>query len=83
MRTDHAGDADLGLHAGFQLLGFGTGPGESGAEPSAAAKAKGKRAVKCDACLNEANGPACVNACPTGAAVRIGPERFIDLIEKP
>ena len=51
--------------------------------PSAAAKEKGKKAVKCDACLGEKSGPACVNACPTGAAIRIGPERFIELIDNP
>jgi len=65
------------------LLGLGSGPGEAPPAPTAAAKAKGKRAVKCDACMNEKHGPACVKACPTGAAIRIGPERFIDLIEKP
>ena len=66
------------------LFGAGSGPGEAvGAHPSADAKAKGKRAKKCDACINEKSGPACVNACPTGAAIRIGPERFIELIEKP
>ena len=41
---------------------------------------RGKKAVKCDACVEVANGPACVKACPTGAALRIGPERFIDLV---
>jgi thioredoxin reductase/Fe-S-cluster-containing hydrogenase component 2/CRP-like cAMP-binding protein len=66
------------------LFGAGPGPGEAVDAPvTAKAKAKGKRAMKCDACINEKSGPACVNSCPTGAAIRIGPERFIELIEKP
>jgi Fe-S-cluster-containing hydrogenase component 2 len=66
------------------LLGRGPGPGETpGYTPDAAAKEKGKKAVKCDACLGRKAGPACVNACPTGAAIRIGPERYIELLDKP
>ena len=55
---------------------FGSGPGvgeEHDYHPTSAAKAKGKKATKCDACGSVSNGPACVKACPTGAAVRIGP----------
>ena len=52
---------------------------QPGYEPSAAAKEKGKKAVKCDACVGIDGGPACVRACPTGAAIRIGPEQFVDL----
>ena len=47
-----------------------------------AAKAKGKKAVKCDACVSVPTGPACVKACPTGAAMRIGPSQFVDLVEE-
>jgi len=65
------------------LAGLGPGPGEEREyHPTAAAKDKGKKAVKCDACIGVENGPACVKACPTGAAIRVGPERFIDLIEE-
>jgi Fe-S-cluster-containing hydrogenase component 2 len=65
------------------LMGLGPGPGEEpDYHPSAAAKAKGKKAVKCDACLGRKQGPACVSACPTGAAMRIGPDQFLDLIEE-
>ncbi|HTJ17585.1 MAG TPA: cyclic nucleotide-binding domain-containing protein [Steroidobacteraceae bacterium] len=61
----------------------GNGPGEqAGYEPSQAAKEKGKKAVKCDACVSVDGGPACVRACPTGAAIRIGPEQFVDLVEE-
>lgn len=63
------------------LFGIGSGPGEeAGYQPSKSAKEKGKRAVKCDACMNRRGGAACVAACPTGAAQRLSPEQFIDLL---
>ncbi|MEO8441826.1 MAG: cyclic nucleotide-binding domain-containing protein [Betaproteobacteria bacterium] len=37
----------------------------------------GKKAVKCDMCKDLSGGPACVRACPTGAAIRVSPENFI------
>ncbi len=37
-----------------------------------------KKAVKCDTCKDLPHGPACVSACPTGAALRVSPERFLD-----
>jgi Fe-S-cluster-containing hydrogenase component 2/thioredoxin reductase/CRP-like cAMP-binding protein len=65
------------------LLFGGSGPGEQASyEPSASAKEKGKKAVKCDACVGLDGGPACVRSCPTGAAIRIGPEQFVDLVEE-
>jgi Fe-S-cluster-containing hydrogenase component 2/CRP-like cAMP-binding protein/thioredoxin reductase len=69
----------------LQWLLFGAGPGvgeEPHYHPSDAAKAKGKKAMKCDACLTVPTGPACVKACPTGAAMRIGPNQFVDLVEE-
>ena len=64
--------------------GAGTGPGESAqGEPDPAAKARGKKAMKCDACVNVPEGPACVRSCPTGAAVRIGPGQLVELVEAP
>jgi len=61
------------------LFGAGPGPGEN---PAARDRkdAGPKKAVKCDMCKDLAGGPACVRACPTGAAIRIGPEGFIDLV---
>jgi ferredoxin len=29
-------------------------------------------------CRDISSGPACVRACPTGAALRISPEKFLD-----
>jgi Fe-S-cluster-containing hydrogenase component 2/thioredoxin reductase len=69
----------------LQWLLFGAGPGmgeEIGYSPSDAGKAKGKKAVKCDACISVKNGPACVKACPTGAAVRISPDQYVNLLEE-
>ena len=37
-----------------------------------------KKAVKCDMCRDLSGGPACVRACPTGAAIRVRPEKFLD-----
>lgn len=36
-----------------------------------------KQAVKCDMCAGIKGGPACVRACPTGAAIRVAPEEFL------
>jgi Fe-S-cluster-containing hydrogenase component 2/thioredoxin reductase len=64
------------------LFGRGPGPGQPAKlEPTAAALDRGKRAVKCDACVNDPLGYACVRACPTGAAQRVDPERFMRLLK--
>ena len=36
-----------------------------------------KKAAKCDMCKKLPGGPACVRACPTGAAKRVSPEQFL------
>ncbi len=41
-----------------------------------------KTAVKCDMCVDMKSGPACVNACPTGAAIRIHAEDVVQLAAK-
>jgi Fe-S-cluster-containing hydrogenase component 2 len=64
-------------------LGRGPGPGEQpDFQPTEKAKARGKKATKCDACLDVDSGPACVTACPTGAAIRISPRQYVDLVEE-
>ncbi|MEM8918458.1 MAG: cyclic nucleotide-binding domain-containing protein [Pseudomonadota bacterium] len=63
------------------LFGFGPGPGEPDknwvAENSDPAVEKPKKAIKCDMCAGISGGPACVRACPTGAAIRVAPEEFL------
>ncbi|MEQ5787373.1 cyclic nucleotide-binding domain-containing protein [Erythrobacter sp. NFXS35] len=66
----------------WMLFGSGPGPGEAPyswrkkeAEKEAAPKAK--LAIKCDMCSGIDGGPACVRACPTGAAIRVAPDKFL------
>ena len=67
----------------WMLFGAGSGPGEElGFEPTKSQKESGKKAVKCDACVGQAGGPACVRACPTGAAARLSPAQFIEVISE-
>lgn len=63
------------------LFGRGPGPGKK-AKVAPAASTGAKKAVKCDMCKNLDGGPACVRACPTGAAVRLSPEQFVDLASR-
>ena len=65
----------------WMLFGKGPGPGEpskdwryANAEPGIE---KPKKAIKCDMCSGIEGGPACVRACPTGAAIRVAPEQFL------
>jgi Fe-S-cluster-containing hydrogenase component 2 len=37
------------------------------------------KAAKCDVCHDLAGGPACVRACPTGAAMRVNPTRLVQI----
>ncbi len=66
----------------WMLFGKGPGPGEApyGWRKSEAKKQslpEAKLAVKCDMCAGIDGGPACVRACPTGAAIRVSPEKFL------
>ena len=64
------------------LLFGGTEPGTRGEKALAKAKQhSGKQAVKCDMCKDLSGGPACVRACPTGAAIRVSPEQFIQITQ--
>jgi Fe-S-cluster-containing hydrogenase component 2/CRP-like cAMP-binding protein len=65
----------------WMLFGQGPGPGEPTSkwkkkhgDPEAA-----KKAIKCDMCSGQSGGPACVRACPTGAAIRVSPEQFLSV----
>lgn len=64
------------------LFGRGPGPGEApyAWRKQEAAKQQSERpkvAIKCDMCAGIEGGPACVRACPTGAAIRVAPEQFL------
>jgi Fe-S-cluster-containing hydrogenase component 2/CRP-like cAMP-binding protein/thioredoxin reductase len=61
------------------LFGSGPGPGDAG-DDHPAGPDDAKTAVKCDACRAFADGYACVNACPTGAAIRVDPDGFYELL---
>jgi CRP-like cAMP-binding protein/Fe-S-cluster-containing hydrogenase component 2/thioredoxin reductase len=65
------------------LFGSGPGPGEPPAkwarQADPAYAEKPKKAIKCDMCAGQEGGPACVRACPTGAAIRVSPEQFLSV----
>ncbi len=61
----------------WQWLLFASGD-EPGLETKAYDANLAKKAVKCDMCKDLSGGPACVRACPTGAALRVSPEKFLD-----
>ena len=61
------------------LLGLGAEPGSK--QPPAKGDQPAK-AVKCDMCKDLGGGPACVRACPTGAAIRVSPEGFLDVLSR-
>lgn len=79
IRMDSVPPAKPGL---LSWLFFGSGPGPG--EPSkkwrkknATGADEAKKAIKCDMCSGIEGGPACVRACPTGAAIRVSPEAFL------
>jgi Fe-S-cluster-containing hydrogenase component 2 len=59
----------------FGWLRSGLGPSQD----CAVSPESPKLAVKCDMCKDLTGGPACVRACPTGAAERVRPEEFFAL----
>ena len=65
------------------FLGMGPGPGEPDKKWAKAHTPAGteqpKKAIKCDMCSGISGGPACVRACPTGAAIRVSPEAFLSV----
>ncbi len=82
IRMDAVPEEKPGL---LSWLLFGTGPGPG--EPDKAWKKKhtqegtAKVAIKCDMCKGKSGGPACVKACPTGAAIRVSPEEFLEVVQ--
>jgi len=55
------------------LFGLGKAPGQRAPDYDPDVK---KKAVKCDLCMNLKGGPACVRSCPTGAGIRMSPEKL-------
>jgi cGMP-dependent protein kinase 2 len=82
IRMDKPPPKKPGLGA-WLLLGLGPGPGEPDKAWKEANAKKGgashKQAIKCDMCSGKKGGPACVRACPTGAAIRVSPENFLSV----
>ncbi len=63
------------------FFGIGPGPGEPPAKwtKKRVDPETPKKAIKCDMCSGIEGGPACVRACPTGAAIRVAPEEFLSV----
>ncbi|MDB5978109.1 MAG: 4Fe-4S dicluster protein [Nevskia sp.] len=55
---------------------------EPGTEGPKVHKDVAKKAAKCDMCKGLPGGPACVRACPTGAALRVSPESLLRATRK-
>ena len=82
IRMDKTPPKKPGLLAWF-LFGVGPGPGEPDRkwkdQHAKLNKDAAKVAIKCDMCAGKEGGPACVRACPTGAAIRVSPESFLSV----
>lgn len=66
------------------LFGAGPGPGEAPykwRKTNAKGTDAPKKAIKCDMCSGLEGGPACVRACPTGAAIRVAPETMLSVAQ--
>jgi Fe-S-cluster-containing hydrogenase component 2 len=63
------------------LLLFGASD-EPGRDSHHAGRDRAKNAAKCALCKDLSGGPACVRACPTGAAIRVSPEMFLGYAAK-
>ena len=64
------------------LFGSGPGPGEDKSPDAVAKRTGSKHAVKCDMCKDIKGGPACVRACPTGAAIRVEPAQLLEVMRQ-
>jgi cGMP-dependent protein kinase 2 len=78
IRMDKVPPKKPGLLA-WLLAGIGPGPGEPPKKwtEKRVSPETPKKAIKCDMCAGIKGGPACVRACPTGAAIRVAPEEFL------
>ncbi len=65
------------------FFGIGPGPGEAPYKwrKQHTDAETPKKAIKCDMCSGIEGGPACVRACPTGAAIRVAPETMLSVAQ--
>ena len=67
----------------WMFFNRGPGPGEASyywrSHNAKGAEKPVKKATKCDMCVGTGAGPACVSACPTGAAIRVSPEDYLSM----
>jgi len=71
-----------GLKTSWILFGIGAPPGQDKRKSKKITAKKNtapKTAVKCDMCKGISGGAACVRACPTGAAIRVSPEDYLNM----
>jgi Fe-S-cluster-containing dehydrogenase component/CRP-like cAMP-binding protein len=59
------------------LFGLGKAPGDRAPDYDPEAT---KKATKCDLCKEISGGPRCVSACPTGAAMRMAPDKLLAMV---
>ncbi|MBU3694863.1 MAG: cyclic nucleotide-binding domain-containing protein [Rhodocyclaceae bacterium] len=61
------------------LFGLGKAPGDRAPDYDPEAT---KKATKCDLCKEVSGGPRCVSACPTGAAMRMAPDKLLAMVNE-
>ena len=61
------------------LFGIGKAPGDRAPDYDPEAT---KKATKCDLCKEISGGPRCVSACPTGAAIRLAPDKLLAMVNE-
>ncbi len=61
------------------LFGIGKAPGDRAPDYDPEAT---KKATKCDLCKDVSGGPRCVSACPTGAAIRMAPDKLLAMVSE-
>jgi CRP-like cAMP-binding protein/thioredoxin reductase len=71
--------AKFGGGLAWLLFGIGKAPGDRAPDYDPEAT---KKAIKCDLCKSISGGPRCVSACPTGAAMRMPPDKLLAMVSE-